>query len=111
MSRHQLPDNWEELTSRERDELVARHVLGWGQTRISDTEHLPPFSTNVAAAWQVVDVYPTLRFSLERFETDGSSTAGFRDMDKDTSSSCWGHAEHPAEAICIAGLRVAGLLQ
>jgi Phage ABA sandwich domain len=111
MSRNQLPDNWEELTSRERDELVARHVLGWGQRRISSTEHLPSFSTDIAAAWQVVDAYPNLRFSLERFETRGSSTAGFRDMDHDKSSSCWAHAENPAEAICIAGLRVVGLLQ
>lgn len=110
MSRNKPPDNWEELTSRERDELVARHVLGWGQRRISVTEHLPLFSTDIAAAWQVVDAYPALRFSLERFETKGSSTADFRDMGKDGSSR-WGHAENPAEAICIAGLRVAGLLQ
>jgi hypothetical protein len=110
MSRNPLPDNWEELTTRERDELVARHVLGWTEKRISGTEHVPPFSTDIAAAWQVVDAYPNLRFSLERFETRGSSTAGFRDVDKD-GSSCWGHAGNPAEAICIAGLRVVGLLQ
>ena len=109
MSRNPLLDNWEELTPRERDELVARHVLGWIERRISGTEHVPPFSTDIAAAWQVVDAYPRLRFSLERFENRGSSTASFRDMDKD-GSSYWGHAENPAEAICIAGLRVAGLL-
>ena len=110
MSRNPPPDNWEELTLRERNELVARHVLGWGERRISGRKHVPPFSTDIAAAWQVVETYPSLRFSLERFENRGSSTAGFRDMDKE-GSSCWGHAENPAEAICIAGLRVAGLLQ
>ena len=63
------------------DELVARHVLGWGERRISGTEHVPPFSTDIAAAWQVVDAYPNLRFSLERFETKGSSTASIEGIE------------------------------
>ena len=38
---------------------------------------MPPFSTDIAAAWQVVDAYPSLRFSLERFETKGVPLLAF----------------------------------
>ena len=109
MSRNPPLDNWEELTTRERDELVARHVLGWTEKGISGRKHAPPFSTDIAAAWQWSRV-PQFTLFLGGLQHRGSSTAGFRDMDKE-GSFCWGHSENPAEAICIAGLRVAGLLQ
>jgi hypothetical protein len=114
------PENWDELTPRERDEIVAIHVLDWNERRVANTEDLPPFSTDLTAAWQVVAAYPRLRFSLERFEsvvdatdprerTECTTTAGFRDMSDLMPHYC-GNAENPAEAICIAALRVAGYL-
>jgi hypothetical protein len=73
-----------------------------------------------ASLWQEVDkakgaasrrayIEAAIREKLERESAPLITAASFRDMDKE-GLSYWGHAENPAEAICIAGLRVAGLL-
>ena len=94
--------DWETLSTRERDELVATQIMGWRPERVQ-TETPPAYSTDLSAAWAVV----------AKFEGEnGSCSAGFRDMDERErgASSWWGDATTPAEAICLAALRASGVL-
>ena len=101
--------NWDELTTRERDELVAEYLLGWGRGRLQ-REAPPPYSTDLTVAWSVVEQLPHLRFVLEHFEQVAGErrhcTAGFRDMAAEGGeASWWARSASPAEAICKAALR------
>lgn len=103
--------DWETLSTRERDELVAVEIMGWCSER-AQKETPPAYSTDLSAAWAVVAKFPRLRFVFERFEGEnGSCSAGFRDMDStERGASWWGDADTPAEAICLAALRASGIL-
>ena len=106
-----LQDLWQTLTTREGDELVAQHVFRWGRTRIPGPEELPPFSSDLTAAWQVVDAFPDLRFTLERFETGTRISAFFRDVEGRSAFEAFMHMGGdiaPSAAICMAGLLAAG---
>lgn len=103
-------EHWQSLTTRERDELVAQYVFMWSPARILGKE-LPPFSSDLSAAWQVVDAFPALRFTLERFEDSERVSAFFRDMAGHAIADVFAHMGgdiNPAEAICMAGLLAAG---
>ncbi len=104
--------DWETLSTRERDELIAVELMGWHPER-AQKEAPPAYSTDLSAAWAVVAKFPRLRFVFERFEGEnGTCSAGFRDMDRRErgASSWWGDADTPAEAICLAALRASGVL-
>jgi hypothetical protein len=106
--------DWETLSTRERDALVAEKIMGWHPERVQK-EAPPSYSTDLQAAWAIVAMHPRLRFVLERFEgegANGSCSASFRDIDSTGRSdrSWWGNAATPAEAICLAALRASGAL-
>jgi hypothetical protein len=105
---------WQQLSPRERDELVAMRVMHWSQARVQNAEHIPPFSTDLTTAWQIVDMYNAsgLRFELEAYGDSNYSPAhvavAFRDH-QGIPIPPYASAATAAEAICIAGLVVAGL--
>lgn len=69
---------------------------------------LPPYSTDIAAAWQVVGEMRKrgwVELHLTQY-TDGSVRAAFIGDDKPSSIA---YGERDAEAICLAALRALGI--
>ena len=103
------------------DEAEYDRILGWGgwcytcRKPISETAKVPPhYSTDIAAAFQVVEamraklpVFFELRWSgsithsADKVESQGHWVARFADM----GGQAFVAADTPAEAICLAALK------
>ncbi len=112
---------------RELDALVAEKVMGWvfqKATRpfeypgwslpngdFKNIAELPPVSTNIAAAWQVVEKVRELTVSLNNadgWECCFSTTNGSFLVAGD--EEFYGRASTAPHAICLAALRAMGVL-
>ena len=96
------------------DALVAEHVLnikllpnGWEQDDRKFYGYLPTYSSDIAAAWEVVRQFHLFR--LERLENDiqGGETwsAEFIPAPYGSGETTCAIADDPALAICLAALK------
>jgi hypothetical protein len=108
---------WDELSPRERDALVAEHVMGWKPSPtlidgwvLQDGTHINHGgfhpSTNIADAWQVVEKFKQekltfIEISLSNYscKTLISTPNGNYEVEAPTAT----------EAICKAALRACGV--
>lgn len=103
---------------RELDALVAKHVFGLGQHKLPEDgpqaefesivrrnryeiEDCPAYSTDIAAAWEVVELMANRTGEFELRFLSGWS-AGF--------GKCPSDAPSAPHAICLAALRAVGAL-
>lgn len=141
---------WAEMTARERDALVAEHVMGWrwvkvtpdkafygddaiklggfwldgtcsvNTTRADGTPNCPHYSTNIAAAWEVVERMGSLGWVVEvRVFPEGSPQGPKRLATAWKEEICFGELERSEgiqvvgitvpEAICFVALKATGL--
>jgi hypothetical protein len=113
---------WDELSPRERDTLVAEHVMGWkldkpywsekevwvkSGTNYDWTENWSP-STNIADAWQVAEklqevyLYTDIRTCADFYEV------WITDHANDSATETFATPKLP-EAICLASLKAMGI--
>lgn len=123
---------WESMTPRERDALVAEMVMGWGAVVMGATSvaggvepgshypgavPVPPYTTDIAAAWRVVEHMANDGFDFEvsgdPYDGDESRFAYFYKGDSNApwksgtvEAKAWASAA--PEAICRAALRAMG---
>lgn len=96
------------------DELVAVHVFKlrnidgkWFDPRGVWVPRLPKYSTNIAAAWKVVEALKDFPFSLNR-EPDSETEVIFWDADECLERARATCLATP-EAICLAALAAFGV--
>jgi hypothetical protein len=120
--------NYDEMPAgREMDALVAEKVFGTtAPHRIMAAHHLPPFSTDIEAAWEVVEkmrdrmagviyfppssVEPPRGSWVAGVQDAGSMVAWFEGMlygDPPDQILPWSYAETAPLAICRAALKAA----
>lgn len=91
---------------RELDALIAEKVRGWivfnKGTFLEYHRNLPPFSTDIAAAWEVVSLFVAKQVTvvIRQSEDDGFWVVGFDEH--------WAHSPSISEAVCLAALKAAG---
>jgi hypothetical protein len=105
------------MTDRELDAMVAEKVMGWWEMRPSKelwagvmgvTTKLPPFSTDLTVAWQVVRKMASCGHSLElHVGPTLRAGAAFHGGRRGTNAVYW-YASAP-KAICRAALRACGV--
>ena len=108
------------LEGRELDAAVAEHVMGWerygppgfeylGNPRTDpetdpDWSRVPRYSTDIAAAWQVVELMRERGWTMRLYEWQkgGSTACFFRHNGR--LEEHWASGRNPAEAISRAAL-------
>lgn len=116
---------WDEMTDRERDELVAEKVMGWrrgrpergnmpwlppGATRShGGVMNIPAYTTDIAAAWQVVEEMARRGYTLV-CEWKGADREYAHTAEAYFRKSIYAHGHAVADtaplAICRAALAV-----
>jgi len=114
------------VADRELDALVAEKVMGFevgiyesyrGITGISyvckdkypsGEFDLPNYSTDIKAAWEVVEKFSDESFELDHF-CDGVWTCKFRWVDDEGESEAEAKAKTAPRAICLAALKAMGV--
>lgn len=122
MTRDEILAKWERMTPRERDAWVAEKVMGWTKERTGENvwyepesrlwkpmDHittLPRFSTDIAAAWKVVEKITKKGFDVSILVVDGYNIdVGIDLYAGDTLVKRLSHhAPTAPEAICKAAL-------
>lgn len=116
---------WSELSSRQRDALVAERVLGYQCVcdvepadcpihNIADASTLLPYSMDIAAAWEVVEhLRPRFGFSLHDWPeirvADYEAEFQVRDEVGEGYPNFTGEANTAPKAICLAALKACGV--
>jgi hypothetical protein len=106
---------------RELDALVAEKVMGWTYLgeRWSDTNHsgyqwrdstgtrheTPPFSTDIAAAWEALERMASVLEDVAKIEVSRLSNGQYACV---VGAICCEFADTPALAICRAALAAVG---
>lgn len=106
---------------REMDALIAEKVMGWSQTpegfyemdSVGRMTILPKFSTDIAAAWEVVEELDNYCLEMIRETADEESGYEWQYVVVPAAVFRCDHAEYVsyhsmAHAICLAALKVAG---
>jgi hypothetical protein len=103
---------------RELDALIAEKVMGFDivpgpgelgiKVNITECRRIPPYSKNIAAAWEVVKSFGgRFEFSLE--EDQGELMPWIASFSRlDASDMASAEAETAPHAICLAALRAVG---
>lgn len=115
MEREDMRLSWDEMTTRERDALVAEKVMGWNVYQASWSP-----TTDIAAAWEVVEKmdaeHRTLRVSrhpVMGWECEIFPPYPWREHTNEGvrvhSTSYSASADTAPEAICLAALRARGV--
>ena len=120
------PVKWAELSARERDALVAREVLGytdyWPEGAAMNMERVPYYTTDIAAAWEVVEKMRERGLLVEvgnRAQSVGVGKGWYAfavSPDYEACDECgapydpdYSVGATAPEAICIAALRACGV--
>ena len=107
---------------REMDALVAERVMGWRHPDTSghnadqmlppdwvawnDIRSVPPFSTDIAAAWQVLEKFlPHVRVECHKDSDYTDGTGWHADIWADSGHGCSEGASTAPVAICRAALK------
>jgi len=99
----------------ERDEFLGPPKTGIeasrrAEQRRRDEQILPPFSTDISAAWAVVEAMAARDWSFAfRFsESDRSLGATFSSLGEKEGHQEWFGLDHAPHAICLAALKAVG---
>jgi hypothetical protein len=110
----------ERKPSRELDTLVAETVMGWKDSMIHEGEWCaldpvdpsvfqppPPYSTDIAAAWTVVEKLSQVNFLIQTRTFNNQPHQSMCLILKDVDADVWITAvgEHMPHAICLAALK------
>jgi hypothetical protein len=112
---------WNEMTTRERDALVAEKVMGWTRVRnMGDcdefrkndywgfngvyTDRIPHYTTDISAAWQAAD-----KFHIVELQKFGARNIYRCFVYTDSNHNGAGVANTAPEAICKAVLTAVGV--
>ncbi len=107
---------WEELTPRQRDALVAEKVMGWhdiverdmyayGVTPDGPSAVVRNYTTDIAAAWQVVEYMAQRHATIEITVTDVLTHVAIGLL----RPKAVAYSKEAPEAICLAALRAKGI--
>lgn len=95
--------NWSTMSSHERDALVMRKVMGRTMSMIGLSEHVPHYTTDIAAAWQVME-------KMRGNKWDMHLSVNLHDKwetwlyHQPTRNESLAHAPTAPEAICLAAI-------
>lgn len=107
---------------RELDALVAEKVLGYEITPGGYTGYLPSFSTDIAAAWEVVEKLRAMNSTLELYSPGAlvNDEMGIHAVEWQATFKSWEEpwgphgpsveAQTAPHAICLAALKAVGAL-